>query len=272
MSGAAGSSNLARRTLSACVFVPVVLALTWFGGWALFALVALVVGRGSWELLHMARQAGHRPATLVGVALASGYCVYLQLWGADERLPLVIVAAVLVALVAALRHGVEGYVTNALLTLGGVTYVALLGTVPLLLAARLGPEAPWFMIGVFGCIWLTDSAAYFGGRAWGQRRLAPTISPAKTVVGFACGLVGGLVPLALCRQLPAWSLAELAGLWLLVSGGGQVGDLVESAIKRDMGVKDAPSLIPGHGGMLDRFDSYLFAFPVAYLYTIVIRG
>jgi phosphatidate cytidylyltransferase len=128
------------------------------------------------------------------------------------------------------------------------------------------------MVALFGCIWLTDAAAYGGGRAWGQRRLVPTISPAKTVVGFVCGLGGGLVPLLLWRQLPSWSLLELGGLFLCVSLGSQMGDIVESAIKRDLGVKDAPTLIPGHGGVLDRFDSYLFAFPVAYLYTAVFRS
>ena len=80
------------------------------------------------------------------------------------------------------------------------------------------------------------------------------------------------VPLLLWPWLPTWSLPELAGLFVLVSLGGQAGDVVESAIKRDLGVKDAPVLIPGHGGMLDRFDSYLFAFPLAYVYTVVFRS
>ena len=128
------------------------------------------------------------------------------------------------------------------------------------------------MVALFGCIWLTDTAAYGGGRRWGRRRLVPTISPGKTVVGLISGLAGGLVPLVLWRQLPAWTIPELCGLLLCVSLAGQVGDVVESAIKRDMGVKDAPALIPGHGGLLDRFDSYLFAFPAAYLYTVISRS
>ena len=265
-------SELSRRVLSALVFVPVVLGLAYTGGWALFALVAIVVGRGSWELLRLAEDAGHRPARRVGVLLALGCCAYLQLVEVYSWLPMIQMAAVLLGLVAALFGGVKGYITNALLTLGGMIYIGLLGSAPLLLARRVGTEAPWLMVAIFGCIWLTDSFAYGGGRLWGKRRLVPSISPAKTVVGFACGLVGGLIPSILSGYLPSWSLLQMAGLLLLVSAGSQLGDLVESAIKRDLGVKDAPALIPGHGGMLDRFDSYFFAFPLAYIYTVALKG
>ena len=86
---------------------------------------------------------------------------------------------------------------------------------------------------------------------------------------FVAGAVAALMPLALHEFVPL-SLAELGGLLLLVGIVGQVGDIVESAIKRDAGVKDAPALIPGHGGMLDRFDSYLFAFPLCYVYLTIV--
>lgn len=267
-----GGSNLARRTLSACVFVPAVCGLCLAGGWALFGLVVAVVGRGSWELLHMARQAGHRPSLVVGILGALACCTYIHLCGTDAGLVLLLAGLVAVALVAALPSGVEGFCGNAFLSLGAALYLGLLGSAPLVLARRLGDEAPWFLVAVFGCVWLTDAAAYGAGRAWGRRRLVPSISPGKTVVGLFAGLAGGLVPLALYPLLPAWSPAQLAGLLLLASAAGQVGDVVESAVKRDFGAKDAPPLIPGHGGLLDRFDSYLLAFPAAYLYTLVVRG
>ena len=120
---------------------------------------------------------------------------------------------------------------------------------------------------IFLCIWITDSAAYFCGRQWGVTKLAPAISPKKTRVGFAGGIVGSLVPMGLGFLLPSFSPWALMGLLLLAGIGGQVGDLVESALKRDAGIKDAPALLPGHGGLLDRFDSYFFAFPLAYLYV-----
>jgi phosphatidate cytidylyltransferase len=186
-------------------------------------------------------------------------------------LPLVLVGAVLLVFAAALRQGTKDYVANALLTLGGALYTGLLGSAPLLIARTAGPdhgpEAGHLLLVVFAGIWLTDAAAYLCGRRWGKRKLAPRISPAKTLVGFFAGLGGGLLPLALGGLLPSFSGLELAGLLLLVSLGGQLGDLVESAIKRGAGAKDAPALIPGHGGLLDRFDSYFFAFPLAHLYV-----
>jgi phosphatidate cytidylyltransferase len=272
VSGASSSNNLARRVLSACVFVPVVLGLSFAGGWALFSLVAVIIGRSSWEFLQLARQAGHRPDPVTGVILALLTCGYLQVYGADDGFVLLLAGASLVALVVPLRQGVQGYLTGALITLGCVGYVGLLGSTPLLLVAHLGGLAPIMLIAIFGSIWLTDAAAYGGGRLWGRRRLAPSISPGKTVVGFFSGIVGGLVPIALCQWLPGWTVVELGGLFLLVSTSGQLGDLVESAIKRDLGVKDAPALIPGHGGLLDRFDSYFFAFPVALAYTVILKG
>jgi phosphatidate cytidylyltransferase len=272
LSDASGGSNLTHRVLSACVFVPLVLGLTYVGGWARFALVAGIVGRGSWELLYLARQAGHRPASVAGVVLSLAACCYLQLRGADEGFPLLLTLSILLSLALSLRHGVQGYLFNALLTMGVVGYIGLLGSTPLLLAGHLGELAPILLIAIFGSIWLTDAAAYAGGRMWGDRRLAPTISPGKTVVGFVCGLVGGLIPVLLYRFVPTWSPVELAGLFLLVSASSQLGDLVESAIKRDLGVKDAPAFIPGHGGLLDRFDSYFFAFPVAFAYTVILKS
>lgn len=259
-------SNLGLRVISACVFVPAIFALSWAGGKALLALVLAIVGRGSWEFYRLAAGAGHRPLAGLGTVLALGLSLYLYLRG-PVQLELVLGMALILCLLAALRQGVEGYGGRVWWTLGGICYVGLLGSAPLLVVRQVGQEqAGWLLIALFGCIWLTDSAAYFCGRFWGRRKLAPSISPGKTVAGFIAGIFGGLVPLALSPCLPFLSLEQLAGLLVLASLGGQGGDLVESALKRDLGVKDAPALIPGHGGVLDRFDSYLFSFPIAYIY------
>lgn len=268
----AAASNLLQRALSACLFVPLVLGLAWMGGWWLFALVLAIVGRGSWELLFLARQAGYRPGILIGVLLAVSVPLYIQLCGADRGLILLLLMATLAAFSLTLCSGTEGYLRNSLLTLSGVLYLGLPGSAPLLLASHVGELAPVVLVSIFLSIWLTDAFAYGGGRMWGQRRLVPSISPGKTVVGFACGMLGAVVPVALIEYLPGWPVPLFVGLCLTVGVVSQLGDIVESAIKRDLGVKDAPSLIPGHGGMLDRFDSYLFAFPVAVVYIVLLKS
>lgn len=139
-------------------------------------------------------------------------------------------------------------------------------------ALRLpGDPGAWVVLSVLAVIWAGDSAAYFGGRAWGRRKCAPAISPNKTWEGVVCGLassallggiVWGMVLLPAAPGPAGWGFGLLFGV--LVGAAGQIGDLVESAMKRELGVKDFGTLLPGHGGVLDRFDSLLFAAPAAY--------
>jgi CDP-diglyceride synthetase len=133
-----------------------------------------------------------------------------------------------------------------------------------------GDPGAWIVLLVLLVIWAGDSAAYFGGRAWGRRKFAPAISPNKTWAGVLCGLAASALIGALAWA-PGHRGASLPALWavgaafgLLVGAAGQIGDLVESAMKRELQVKDFGALLPGHGGVLDRFDSLLFAAPTAY--------
>ncbi len=263
-----GSSNLKSRVLSALVFVPGVLALVEWSSWTLLVLVLFVATRCAWEWCQLSLVAGYRPDQRLTLVLTATLVAAIFFIGTDH-LFLCVVVVVLILLIAALRHGVECYTANALFGFGAVLYAGLLGSTPILLAHHHyladAAEARHLIAIVFISIWLTDAAAYLSGRLWGRKKLAPAISPGKTVVGFCGGLVGSLLPLVLYGFLPSFTLGELAVMFLLVGLSGQLGDLVESAIKRDMGVKDAPMLIPGHGGLLDRFDSYFFAFPLVYI-------
>ncbi|MCG8403027.1 MAG: phosphatidate cytidylyltransferase, partial [Firmicutes bacterium] len=125
-----------------------------------------------------------------------------------------------------------------------------------------------WLIFLLVCTWSSDTGAYLVGRKWGKRKMAPSLSPGKTVEGAAGGVLGSLLAAALVavfyRELPELPVLVLG---VLVGVAAQVGDLMESALKRQAGVKDSGRLIPGHGGILDRFDSMLFTAPLVYYYV-----
>lgn len=137
------------------------------------------------------------------------------------------------------------------------------------------PEADrgaWIMLFVAVCIWSTDTFAYFTGRAIGKHKLAPKLSPGKTIEGALGGLIGAVVAGGLFGR---WiHLPPIAGIGVGIIAGifGPLGDLFESALKRELGLKDFGKLMPGHGGALDRFDSLLFAAPAAYLFLRLVVG
>ncbi len=127
-------------------------------------------------------------------------------------------------------------------------------------------QGAWLMVFTASAVWATDSFAYFVGKSFGKRRMAPEISPAKTWEGFLGGLVGGVVAGLLFALGIHASLGEGAVVGLIAGVFGPLGDLFESALKRELNIKDFGSIMPGHGGILDRFDSLLFVAPLIYLY------
>jgi phosphatidate cytidylyltransferase len=124
------------------------------------------------------------------------------------------------------------------------------------------------------CVWVCDSAAYYVGSTFGRRKLAPAISPNKTVAGAVGGILGAAGTSVLLKMfnLVPWSLGFALGTGLAIAVFAQLGDLAESMIKRDAGVKDSGSLIPGHGGIMDRVDALLFTVPVFYYFLFAAGG
>jgi phosphatidate cytidylyltransferase len=172
-------------------------------------------------------------------------------------------------LVLLLRTPVEEGLQALGLLAFGVVYLAL----PITSLSRLQRYDPWVLFLLLVIVWAGDTAAFYCGRQWGRRKLAPRISPNKTWEGAVANFV---VALIVAAAWSSWRLGELRGSVLLVAAlvsvAAQLGDLVESLIKRGAGVKDSGQLLPGHGGMLDRLDALLFAAPVMLLLGLLGTG
>ncbi|MGA7227616.1 MAG: phosphatidate cytidylyltransferase [Acidimicrobiia bacterium] len=263
LSEQAATSDLAMRVASALVIFGMFLGSLLLGGWwfAGFVILVMVVAVG--EFYATVRGAGYRPLALFGLlgvlfmglgAQISGVAA-IGGWAAGFA-----VVTVLFLSVSARRQPLE----DVSVTIGGMVWVGLL-SFAILIAAGPRPVADILFLVLL--VAANDVGAYFVGRAFGRRPLAPLISPQKTLEGFVGGLIAGLVVASILTTFPAWESIGIAngliaaGLIGLVS---PIGDAVESMVKRSMLVKDMGSVLPGHGGMLDRIDGFLLAAPFIY--------
>jgi phosphatidate cytidylyltransferase len=267
--------NLARRVATAAVALPL-LGLALFRGPALLlvgiAAAATLVALFEFDRLLEAR--GLRSLRLAGLLATLAIFAAVALPG-----PSVVSlwpAAALLFLTAALARAADPQhaVPAVAGTLLGTLYLgALGGTIAGLRLLRPQEDGPWRVTLLLAIIMGSDTFAFFVGHALGRRKLAPRISPGKTIEGALGGLIGGVSGALLVRWLglPALPLAHAPLLGALVAAFGICGDLVESLLKRWAGVKDSGALLPGHGGMLDRLDSLLFGAPVLYYYFLYVQ-
>lgn len=258
-----------KRLASAVVFIPVFVWLVMGAPvWAFGLLVVAVSGVASWELARVFKRAGRPVYTWLGVGASAGVAASFLVPGG----PVMALALAVVAILSAPLWGSAAPSSDpAAVTLLGPTYVGwLLGHAVLLRGLADGPALVLFLVGV---TWTGESAAYVVGSAVGRHKLAPVISPRKTVEGGAAQIVvsGGVAVLLAAWLLPAWPAGRMFLLGLFLGVVGQVGDLTESVIKRSVGAKDTGGLIPGHGGVLDRLDSLLFNVP-AFFYCVTLLG
>ena len=263
-----------KRVLTALVLIPMVLALVFFGPkepWLFSVAVAVVAMLASWEYMSLTKLAGARPpraAVLVAIALLfAGNHLWIQ-----HTAAILGGLAVLLFVYCTLLHPVEQVLSDSMAAVFALVYCGLsLVALPVLEGEPNGPSLVTLLL---CAVWAGDSVAMYVGKAWGRHKMAPTLSPNKSWEGAvgsvagamaAAGILIGLATVLQARDIAVLTYPDAAWYWLVLAAVvnvvAQMGDLAESALKRSVGVKDSGTLLPGHGGVLDRIDALLFAAP-----------
>lgn len=276
--------NLLVRGASGVVLFGVVLGAAFLGYWGFGALMLLITVVGVWEFYQLAMAKGAMPQRCMGIVtsvllLVTAFSAILLAVPCVESvvgecLPFVLLATIaafaLIFFVEVFRNK-ENPTQNIASTIMGVIYVALPMSLMLFIPFMLSPDEwnPWIFLFYLFLVWGNDVFAYLVGISIGRHKMCPRLSPKKSWEGFFGGVLGSLAMGVLGAYVVEGNYLVWLGLALVVSLSSVVGDLVESMFKRDAGVKDSGNFIPGHGGMLDRFDALILSAPFAFVYLCV---
>lgn len=261
------SGMFLKRALVTLILLPVGLTLIVIGGWAYVGLVALVLALAAWEYARLFHAGGMAPATLLLVVGTLGIAIGRAMDGFTSAPWLVslLILAVMTYHLVDYERGRDQAASDFSITLAGMFYIGWLGAY--LISVRDLPDGLWWLLIILPAVWLADSAAYLVGSRIGRHKMTRRLSPKKSWEGYFGGVVagalGGAALAALFQFLAApgstitWPRGALLGLVLALLT--TLGDLGESMIKRQVGAKDSGDLLPGHGGVFDRIDSWLWA-------------
>lgn len=272
-------NNLLLRTITGAIYVIAVVGAIYMGP-VLFAFVIFVINLLMLNEFYTIIQSGHQYSKLKSSGLVFGSLTYLIIimtgleFSAIKPEPLLILIP-LIVLASELFRKNEKPLVNSSVTLLGVIYISIplaILNLLFLFTKETSTGFPWILLGLFAFIWINDTFSYLTGILLGRHKLFERISPKKTwegaIGGFLFSLAGGY---AMHRIAVEYSL----GIWLVMAGltavSSVIGDLTESMIKRSLKIKDSGNLLPGHGGVLDRFDSLLFAAPVVYVFLTLLN-
>lgn len=262
---------LRTRVLTAAVLIPTAIGLIYLGGFPFLALIGLMLSLAEVEFCRLMAQGNFRPTLAFGLSLV--WLLLLDAQSPESGLLKPSLALILLtSLVWQMRRRQGSPVANWALTIASGLYLGVCGAS--MVRLRGLHDGRWWMLTVLVTVICADSAAYFVGKAWGRHKMAPSLSPGKTWEGYISGLVvGGLLPMLLILLWRAaadieTSIVHGLALGLLIGILSPLGDLAVSMIKRQVGAKDSGTIIPGHGGALDRLDSILWAAVMSHYYIL----
>lgn len=270
--------SLSKRLLVAAIAIPLVLLLVFYRvTWPFKALTVLVLGMGLWEYLKICEKSGVAVLKLRALAAMALLITPACLDVRAAWIPPILVACLWMVVFGILfsKNPVEGRLAGVSFGLFGICYFGFLGSYFFLIRGL--ENGSWFLLLLLMATWAYDTGGYVAGNLWGKHKLFPEISPKKSWEGVAGGILFCVAAVLILRALFTVYSASF-GVWefilvaLLLSASGQVGDLVESMVKRSLKVKDSGGIIPGHGGVFDRIDSLLFNAPVLFYYLMFFKN
>lgn len=265
-------SNRVTRILIAILAIPFLLGISYYGKIP-FLMFTLLIGLVSfYEFSKMIKKKSIYTCNLIG--FISVAIIILNSYFMLVQTKIIVLSILPLLLIVELFRNKDSAISNISATLLGIVYLGVFSSTLIGIREFYSNNyvyGGYIIIAVFITLWMTDSAAYFIGTAIGKHKLFPRVSPNKSWEGAIAGFIFALISLVASKliYLGFLSWTDIIAFSVIIGIFGQVGDLIESLIKRDSGVKDSSNLIPGHGGIFDRFDSLLFSAPIIYIYLLI---
>ena len=253
---------LIPRILTALVGIPVVIACIYYGGLAFYIMFFAVILFSVMEFFSVCKK--YKPMSILGTLVSIVF--FLALSTGTYVQETIIVSIFILFFFAMFKKSIENISSTLTVTCFGAFFITWT-LFHMVLIRDIPKYGMYYIIFLFVNIWMLDTGAYFIGKAFGKHKLAPLVSPKKTIEGAIAGVVTAIIISLIYRNLflqQVLTNQETIIFALVISFVGQFSDLAESLFKRDCNIKDSGNILPGHGGMLDRFDSYLFCAPVFY--------
>lgn len=270
------SSNTKTRVMVSLIAIPFLLAATYFGSYLFLALITAISLISFYEFNNLSKNKNSKANLFLSFLIIITF--QLNAFFKWNYFELIIISSVVVLLLFELFRNNGSAILNLGVSLLGIFYTGYLTSMLINIreifeyGTMFYIQGGYIIISIFATIWVCDSAAYFGGNAFGKHRLFLRVSPKKSWEGAFFGFIFSVLTMIAAHYilLDFIPLIETIILGIIIGIFGQIGDLVESLLKRDAGIKDSSALIPGHGGILDRFDSVIFTAPFVYLYLLYI--